>query len=87
MKALIISSIFLIVFLLGIGHISITFKPFCISLPYWHRSLGILLLIISLVIYSMGERGSGYKDGLEKGSEMTLKAVEDLIYEQKQDKK
>lgn len=40
---------------------------FSISLPYWHRSLGVLLLIIGVYIFTIGEYATGYKKGLDKG--------------------
>ena len=40
MKMIFYIAIF-IVSLLFIGQIQVTFKPFAISLPYWHRSLGL----------------------------------------------
>lgn len=39
MKTTIISCVILFVFLLYVGHLSITIKPFTAQLPYWHRSL------------------------------------------------
>ena len=48
MKTTIISCVILFVFLLYVGHFSITIKPFTAQLPYWHRSLGLFLLILLL---------------------------------------
>lgn len=45
----------LFVFLLYVGHLSITIKPFTAQLPYWHRSLGLFLLILSFIVYNAGE--------------------------------
>ena len=54
----------LLVFLLYVGHLSITIKPFTVQLPYWHRSLGLFLLILSFIVYNAGERAKGYIDGM-----------------------
>lgn len=64
---LIISLVVFIVTLLFIGHLQVSVKPFSISLPYWHRSLGVLLLIIGVYIFTIGEYATGYKKGLDKG--------------------
>lgn len=71
----IISIIILIVWLLFVGHISISMHPFSISLPYWHRSVGLLLVIAGFILYNVGEQTSGYK----KGWNDCIKAVENCI--------
>jgi hypothetical protein len=75
MKELIIFALLLIALLLYVGHLSITIKPFSVSLPYWYRSLGLLLLILSLVIYNVGEHVKGYQKGLKDGSDIAIKTL------------
>lgn len=65
----------LFVFLLYVGHLSITIKPFTIQLPYWHRSVGFLLLILSFIVYNVGERAKGYVDGLKEGERIVLEVL------------
>ena len=67
MKTTIISCVILFVFLLYVGRFSITIKPFTVQLPYWHRSLGLFLLILSFIVYNAGEHAKGYLDGLKEG--------------------
>ena len=67
MKTTIISCVILFVFLLYVGHFYITIKPFTVQLPYWHRSLGLFLLILSFIVYNAGEHAKGYLDGLKEG--------------------
>lgn len=78
MRDIIIGSALLILFLLFVGHFSISFKPFSIALPYWNRSLGALLLIVSVIILSVGNYGKGYKDGFKAGVKFTLDEIKQL---------
>lgn len=41
---IVITTILLIMFLLFVGHFQITLKPFSVSMPYWHRAVGMLFL-------------------------------------------
>lgn len=62
MSIIIISvSLFILMFLF-LGHANISFKPFSISIPYWHRAVGITLVVIGVCVYNIGERFSGYKE-------------------------
>lgn len=65
----------MIAWLLFVGHISISIRPFSISLPFWHRSVGLLLVIVGFILYNVGEHTSGYK----KGWDNCIKAVENCI--------
>lgn len=68
----IISSI--IVFLY-IGHFSLTIKPFSVSYPFWHRSVGLLIIIIGFIIFNVGEHVSGYTRGLKDGADNTIEII------------
>lgn len=59
--------ILLIVCLLWIGGLTVTFKPFSVSLPDWHKALGILLFWLSMLTYTVGEQTKGYKEGFDNG--------------------
>jgi protein-S-isoprenylcysteine O-methyltransferase Ste14 len=82
MKELIIGATLLLIFLLFVGHFSVSVKPFSISLPYWHRSLGLFLVIAAFYVYNIGEQLTGYRDGLKDGRE----AVWNLILEKIEEK-
>lgn len=78
MKANII--FFLVIFIISalcIGHFRLTFSPFTVSLPYWHRAVGIVLIVIGCLVYNIGENVSGYKKGLDKGIEIVLKQLKE----------
>lgn len=75
----IILAILAVFVLLFIGNLTISFKPFSISLPYWHRVVGVLLLCLGMSVYSIGERAKGYKDGLNDGAELVIKYAKDKI--------
>ncbi len=75
MKTTIISCVILFVFLLYVGHFSITIKPFTVQLPYWYRSLGLFLLILSFIVYNVGERAKGYIDGMKEGERIVLELL------------
>ena len=66
MKTILFTAIF-ITCLLWVGDITITFKPFSISLPGWHKALGILLFFLSMAVYNIGEYTRGYKQGFDDG--------------------
>lgn len=77
--SIIISVVFFILLFLFAGQVSISFKPFSISLPYWHRAVGIILVVIGVCVYNIGEYTSGYKKGLKAGSEVVIKLLESKI--------
>lgn len=56
-----------IIALLWVGDLTITFKPFSISLPGWHKALGILLFFLSMTVYTIGDYTKGYKQGFDDG--------------------
>lgn len=82
-----ISIVIMIIWLLFIGNISISFKPFSIHLPFWRRSLGIFLAVAGFMIYNIGEHTKGYSDGLKKGEEMTWEAINKVIKDKKDHEK
>lgn len=79
MKHLIVFSSLMILCSLFIGHISISVKPFSISLPYWHRSIGLVLIVVGFLFFNVGEYTKGYADGLKKGCEMTTSAFKQML--------
>lgn len=44
-----------IVSALFIGHFRLTFSPFSVSLPYWHRTVGVILIVVGCLVYNIGE--------------------------------
>ena len=71
---------FLAIFIISalfIGHFRLTFSPFSVSLPYWHRTLGVVLIVVGCLVYNIGEHISGYKKGLDKGIEIVLKELKE----------
>lgn len=65
MKAnLIFTVIIFVAALLYIGHLQVSIKPFSVSFPYWHRSLGVLLMIIGVYVFSIGEHISAIRKDL-----------------------
>ena len=51
----ILFTIICIIALLCVGDLTITFKPFSISLPGWYKPVGILLFFLSMAVYTIGE--------------------------------
>jgi hypothetical protein len=64
-----------IIALLWVGDLTITFKPFSISLPGWHKALGILLFFLSMAVYNIGEYAKGYKHGFDDGIKECLDII------------
>lgn len=50
-------------------------QPFTVQLPYWHRSLGLFLLILSFIVYNAGERAKGYIDGMKEGERIVIELL------------
>lgn len=72
----------LIIGLLWVGDLTITFKPFSISLPCWYKSVGILLFWLSMVVYTTGEHAKGYKQGFDDGVKKCIEILENKNHEQ-----
>ena len=64
-----------IVSALFIGHFRLTFSLFSVSFPYWHRAVGVILIVAGCLVYNIGEHISGYKKGLDEGMEIVLKQL------------
>ena len=69
---------FLAIFIISalfIGHFRLTFSPFSVSFLYWHRTVGVILIVVGCLVYNIGEHISGYKKGLDEGMEIVLKEL------------
>ena len=75
----IILAIICIIALLWVGDLTITFKPFSISLPGWHKALGIILFVFAMAVYTIGEYTKGYKQGFDDG----IKECVEILKEEK----
>lgn len=58
--------------LLYIGGVSISFKPFSFNVPYWYRSVAVVLMWMALIVYNVGEHTTGYKKGLNAGADQVI---------------
>ncbi|MDD3041023.1 hypothetical protein [Bacteroides sp.] len=84
MKSLCIGAVLFVLAMLFIGHLSVSFKPFSISLPYWPRSFGLIFIVIGFVLLQYGEKRTGYKkgylSGIEKGYQVGIdKSKKDVV--------
>lgn len=80
MKAnLIFSLAILIISALFIGHFRLTFSPFSVSFLYWHRTVGVILIVVGCLVYNIGEHMSGYQKGLDEGMEIVFERVKKKI--------
>lgn len=75
MKTILFTIIFIIA-ILWVGDLTITFKPFSISLPGWYKVVGILLFWLAMVVYATGEHARGYKQGFEDGVNKCIEILE-----------
>ena len=62
----ILFTIICVIALLWVGDLTITFKPFSISLPGWHKALGIILFVFAM---------AGYKHGFDDGVKECIEAI------------
>ena len=81
MKTILFTIIFIIA-LLWVGDLTITFKPFSISLPGWYKPVGIILFVLAMAVYNIGEYAKGYKQGFDYGIKNVLKYLKRKIHEQ-----
>lgn len=65
-----------IIVFLYIGHFSLTIKPFNISLLYWHRSVGVVIIVVGFIVFNAGERLAGYKEGFQDGLKKSIEILE-----------
>lgn len=75
MKTILFTIIFIIA-ILWVGDLTITFKPFSISMPGWYKVVGILLFWLAMAVYTIGERTKGYKQGFEDGVNKCIEILE-----------
>lgn len=75
MKTILFTIIFIIA-ILWVGDLTITFKPFSISMPGWYKVVGILLFWLSMAVYTIGERTKGYKQGFDDGVKKCIEILE-----------
>lgn len=83
MKLILIATIILLGVFCFVGRMEITLNPFSVSMPYWYRAAGWLLIWFGAILLVVGERVDAYKDGfkkgLDKGSEITIEAIKKRI--------
>lgn len=75
MKTILFTIIFIIA-ILWVGDLTITFKPFSISLPGWYKPIGIILFCLSVAVYNVGEYTKGYKQGFDDGVKKCIEILE-----------
>lgn len=78
----IIFTIICIIALLWVGDLTITLKPFPISLPGWYKPVGILLFCLSIAVYNTGRYAEGYKHGFDDGVKKCIEILENKNHEQ-----
>ena len=75
MKTILFTIIFIIA-LLWVGDLTITFKPFSISLPGWYKPVGIILFVLAMAVYNIGEYAKGDKQGFDYGIKKCVEILE-----------
>lgn len=79
MKESIIAIVAFMVVAAFIGHLEISFSPFKVSLPMWHRVIAVVLFGAAFALFSVGERRDAYSEGLKRGMEITLNKIKKEI--------
>lgn len=62
-----------------IGHLEISFSPFAIRLPMWHRVVAVLLFSAAIAFWSIGERRDAYSKGLKRGLDITFEQIKERL--------
>ena len=55
----------------------INLSPFSIKLPMWHRVVCMILLLITYILWTFGERQDAYSKGLQEGMRITLEQIKE----------
>ena len=76
-----------IIALLYIGGFSMSFSPFKISIPFWYKSVAIVLLVAAVALYTIGQYTEGYEKGLKRGQELVFEALEEVRKERNNESK
>ena len=71
----------MIAWFLFVGHAKITLHPFSISVEYWWRALGIILVMMGIGILSAGEYYRGRIKGQDEAFGACLEELEKKIKE------
>lgn len=79
MKEFIITLVLFLCCAVFIGHLEISFNPFSIRLPMWHRVVAVLLFSAAIAFWSIGERRYAYSKGLKRGMEITFEQIKEKL--------
>ena len=63
-----------LIFAAMVGELSITFKPFSISLPYWRTVVAIILIYLGLHLFY----ADSYLEGVKWGTKETIEQLKEL---------
>lgn len=76
MKTIVIIAV-LLLFALFVGEFSVSFYPFEMRLEHWERTVGLILLFISMMCFGYSEYLDGYRTGYNKACEQIKGVLED----------
>lgn len=76
---MVISIILFIVCVLMLLGTQITMSPFKISFSSWQEGLSLLIVMIGFAFYGATKYAKGYKNGLDRGAEIQMEALKDII--------
>lgn len=79
MKEFVITLVLFLCCAAFIGHLEISFSPFTIRLPMWHRVVAVLLFAVSIAFWSIGERRDAYSKGLKRGLDITFEQIKERL--------
>lgn len=77
----ILSTVIFIMALLWVSELTVTLKPFSISLPGWYKAAGILLFSLAVLVFTAGERARDYKRGFDDGVKKCIEILENKSHE------
>lgn len=77
MKDLIIMIVAFVIVAAFVGHMEINLSPFSIKLPMWHRVVCMILLLVTYILWNLGERQDDYSKGLQEGMRITLEQIKE----------
>ena len=69
------------------GGLRITFHPFRITMSDWANSIGWFFLIVGIIVLLANAHHKAYKEGLQRGADLMIEQMQELVNKQPEAKK
>lgn len=69
------------------GGLRITFHPFRITMSDWANTIGCFFLTVGIIVLLANAHYKAYKKGLQRGADLTIEQMQELVNKQPEAKK